>query len=85
MSNSLQPPGQQHTSLPIQRQLPDFTQTHVLGLSDAIQQPHPLSSPSPAFNLSQHQGFKMSQFFAAGGQSIGVSALALVLPMNIQD
>ena len=27
----------------------------------------------------------MSQFFASGGQSIGVSALASVLPMNIQD
>ena len=27
----------------------------------------------------------MSQFFASGGQSIGVSASALVLPMNIQD
>ena len=29
--------------------------------------------------------FQMSQFFASGGQSIGVSASALVLPMNIQD
>ena len=29
--------------------------------------------------------FPMSQFFASGGQSIGVSASALVLPMNIQD
>ena len=29
--------------------------------------------------------FPMSQFFASGGQSIGVSALALVLPMNIED
>ena len=29
--------------------------------------------------------FLMSQFFASGGQSIGVSASALVLPMNIQD
>ena len=29
--------------------------------------------------------FPMSQFFASGGQSIGVSALASVLPMNIQD
>ena len=41
-----------------------------------------LLSPSPpAFNLSQHQGL----FFTSGGQSIGVSASALVLPMNIQD
>ena len=46
-----------------------------------------LSSPSPpAFNLSQHQGlFLMSQFFASGGQSIGVSASASVFRMNIQD
>ena len=45
------------------------------------------SSPSPpAFNLSQHQGlFQMSQFFKSGGQSIGASASASVLPMNIQD
>ena len=43
-------------------------------------------SPSPpAFNLSQHQSFQMSQFFTSSGQSIGVSASALVLPMNIQD
>ena len=43
----------------------------------------PLSSPSPpAFNLSQHQ---MSQLFASGGQSVGVSASTSVLPMNIQD
>ena len=38
-------------------QLPEFTQTHVHWVGDAIQPSHPLSSPSPpAFNLSQHQG-----------------------------
>ena len=42
--------------LPVHRQLPEFTQTHVHRVSDAIQPSHPLSSPSPAFNLSQHQG-----------------------------
>ena len=36
--------------------LPEFTQTHVHRVGDAIQPSHPLSSPSPAFNLSQHQG-----------------------------
>ena len=36
-------------------QLPEFTQTHVHRVSDAIQPSHPLSSPSPTFNLSQHQ------------------------------
>ena len=44
-------------SLPVHHQLPEFTQTHVHQVSDAIQTSHPLSSPSPlAFNLSQHQG-----------------------------
>ena len=42
--------------LPVHHQLPEFTQTHVHRVGDAIQQSHPLSSPSPAFNLSQHQG-----------------------------
>ena len=42
--------------LPVYHQLPEFTQTHVHWVSDAIQQSHPLSSPSPVFNLSQHQG-----------------------------
>ena len=42
--------------LPVYHKLPEFTQTHVYGVGDAIQPSHPLSSPSPAFNLSQHQG-----------------------------
>ena len=43
--------------LPVHHQLPEFTQTHVHRVSDAIQPSHPLSSPSPpALNLSQHQG-----------------------------
>ena len=42
--------------LPVHHQLPEFTQTHVHWVSDAIQPSHPLSSASsPAFNLSQHQ------------------------------
>ena len=36
--------------------LPEFAQTHVHQVRDAIQPSHPLSSPSPAFSLSQHQG-----------------------------
>ena len=55
-------------------------------LSDAIQPSHPLSSPSPpAPNPSQHQSFPVSQLITSGGQSIGVSASASALPMNIQD
>ena len=43
--------------LPVHHQLPEFTQSHVHCVSDAIQLSHPLSSPcSPALNLSQHQG-----------------------------
>ena len=43
--------------LPVHHQLPEFTQTHVHWVGDAIQPSHPLLSPSPpVFNLSQHQG-----------------------------
>ena len=41
--------------LPVHHQLLEVTQTHLRRVSDAIQPSHPLSSPSPAFNLSQHQ------------------------------
>ena len=43
--------------LPVHHQLPEFTQTHVHRVGDAIQPSHPLSSPSPpAPNPFQHQG-----------------------------
>ena len=60
----------------------EFAQTYVHWFSDVIQPSHPLSSPSPTFNLSQL--FLMSQLFASRGQSIGTSASASVLPMNTQ-
>ena len=42
---------------PVHHQLPEYTQTHVYRVGDAIQPSHPLSSPSPpAPNPSQHQG-----------------------------
>ena len=41
---------------PVHHQLREFAQTHVHWVGDAIQQSCPLSSPSPAFNLSEHQG-----------------------------
>ena len=71
---------------PVLHYLPAFAQTHVYWVSDAIQPSHPLSPPSPpALNLSQHQGsFPMSWLFPSGSQSIGASATASVLPMNIQ-
>ena len=43
--------------LSVHHQLPEFTQTHVHRVGDAIQPSHPLSFPSPpTFNLSQHRG-----------------------------
>ena len=74
--------------LPVHHQLAEFTPTHIHWVGDAIQSSCPLLSPSPpAFNLSfpTSQSFPVSQFFTSGGQSIGISALASVLPMNIQD
>ena len=51
--------------LPVHHHLPEFTQTHVHRVHDAIQPSHPGSSPSPpAPNPSQHQSFPMSQLFA---------------------
>ena len=41
---------------PVYHQLPELAQTHVHQVGDAIQPSHSLSSPSAAFNLSQHQG-----------------------------
>ena len=72
--------------LPVLHYLPEFAQTHVHWVGDAIQPSHPLlSSSPPAFNLSQHQGcFPVSWFFASGGRSIAASASTSVLPMNIQ-
>ena len=73
--------------LPVHHQVPEFTQTHVHWVSDAIQPSHPLSScfpPAPQ-SLPASRSFPMSQLFAWGGQSIGVSALASFLPKNTQD
>ena len=70
--------------LPVHHPLPEFTQTHVHRVSDAIQPSDPLSSPSlPAFSLSQHQGlFQWVSSSHQEAKSIEVSALASVLPMN---
>ena len=55
VSDPLRPHGLNMPGLPVHHQLPEFTQTYVK-VGDAIQPSHPLSSPSPPFNLSQHQG-----------------------------
>ena len=57
LSDSLRPHGLQHARPSCHHQLPEFTQTHVHWVSDAIQSPHLLSPPSPPIpNVSQHQG-----------------------------
>ena len=73
--------------LPVQYQLPEFTQIHVYRVGDAIQPSHLLSSPSPpAPNPSQHQSlFQWVNSSHEVRQSIGVSASTSVLPMNTQD
>ena len=73
--------------LPVHHQLLEFTQTHVHQAGDAIQPSHHLSTPFPSRlqSFPASGSFQMSQLFASGGQSIGVSASTSVLPMNTQD
>ena len=84
MSDTLRPPRLQHIRLPCLSPTPGDAQTLVFQVGDAIQPSvGPFSSCLQSFPASKT--FLVSQFFASGGQSIGVSALASVLPMNIQD
>ena len=72
--------------LPVHHQLPEFTQTHVHWVSDAIQPFHPvIPFSSCPQSLPASESFPMSQFFAWGGQSTGVPALASFLPKNTQN
>ena len=85
VSNSLRPHGLQHTR-------PPCPTPRVYSNSCPLSQwCHPTISSS-VICFSSHlqssaelRSFQMSQFFASGGQSIGVSASASVLPMDIQD
>ena len=71
--------------LPVYRQLPEFTQTHVHQDGDTIQPSHPLLSPfPPTFNLSQHQSLFQWVTLHMRGESTGVSALASFLPKKSQ-
>ena len=66
---------------PLHHQLLELTQTHVHpAISSSV-----VSFPSCLQSFPAPGPFHMSQFFASGGQSIGVSASASVLPMKIQD
>ena len=72
--------------LPVHHQLPEFTQTHVRWVGDAIQPSHPcrplllLPSIFPSIRV-----FSKESAFTSGGQSIGVSVSTSVLPVNMQD
>ena len=87
MSDSLRPHGPQHTRPPCPSPAPGVY-SNSCPLSRWC---HPTISSSVVLFSSCVQSFlasgffPMSQFFASGGQSIGVSASASVLPMNIQD
>ena len=82
LSDTLRPMDYSVPDLPVHHQLPELTQTHVHWVGDAIHVV-PFSSRLQSFPASG--SFPMSQFFASGGQSIGVSVSASVLPMNTQD
>ena len=87
VSNSLRPHGLQHSRIPCpslisgvySNRCPSSWWCHPIISSSAV----PFSSHLQSFPASG--SFQVSQFFASGGQSIGVSASASVLPMNIQD
>ena len=87
MSDSLQPHGLQHARPPCPSPTPGAYSNSCL----SRQWCHPTISSSVVPFSSRLQSFPasgsfpMSLFFASGGQSIGVSASALVLPTNIQD
>ena len=70
---------------PVHHQLRELTQTHVHRVGDAIQSFHPVIPFSSCLQSFPASGsFPMSLFFTSGGQSIGVSASASVVPTNIQ-
>ena len=72
--------------LPVHHQLPEFIQTHIHQVGDAIQASHPLVVPfsSCPQSLPASESFPMSQLFAWGGQSSGISASASFLPKKSQ-
>ena len=72
--------------LPVNHQLLEFNQTHVHWVGNAIQPSHPVVpfSSCPQ-SLPASESFPVSQLFAWGGQSTGVSSLASFLAKNTQD
>ena len=84
MSDSLQRYGLQHTRFPCHHYLPQLAQTQAHLVGNAIPSHFCQALLLLTSVFFQHQSFPMSQFFMSGGQSIGVSASASVLSMNIQ-
>ena len=86
VSDSLRPPGLQHIRLPCPLPSPGACSNSCISswwchptISSSV---IPISSYLQFFLASR--SFPMSQFFASGGQTIGVSTSSSVLPMNIQ-
>ena len=85
MSYSLQPLDCNTPGFPGLHYLPEFSQTHVDRVSDAIQPSDPVTPFSFCHQSFPASGsFPVSWLFASDGHNIGVSASASVLPMNIQ-
>ena len=86
VSNSLcNPMNCSMPDFPVHHQLPELAQTHVHWVSDASQMSHPvLPFSSCLLSLPVLGSFPVSQLFSSGGQSIGASVSASVLPMHFQ-
>ena len=80
------PMGCRRLGFPVLHYFPHFAQTHIHWVNDAIQLSHSLSPPSPLCPQSfpASESFPTSRLFPSGGQRIGASASASVLPMTIQ-
>ena len=87
VSNSCDPMDCSTPGLPVHHHCLEFAQTHIHWVSDAI--PTVSSSVIPFFfclqSFSASGYFPVSQFFASGGPSIGISTSTSVFPMNTQD
>ena len=78
------PMGCSTPGFPVLYCLPEFAQTHVHWVSDAIQPSHPLSLSS-CLAPCQRQSLPVSRLFASGSQSTRALVSTSDLPMNIQD
>ena len=68
----------------VHHQLPEFTQTHIHRVCDAIQPSHPLLSPFLLPSFPGSRSLLISHLSPSVGQSTGASASASVFPMDIQ-